>query len=116
MAGGMTMGQLASKFLLASNRVSPVSEQKLRTLAQVGVGYVKSEIQGMHAVDTGTMLNSTDAERASSTEYLIGPTVTYAPYVALGTSRMPARPFHIAAARRLSRDAKDFMDAGDLGL
>ena len=69
----------------------------------------------MHAVDTGTMLNSTQSERAGKA-YLIGPTVSYAPYVALGTSRMPARPFHIAAARRLSRDVKDFLKAGDLGL
>jgi len=111
----MTMGQLASKFLMASKRVKPVSDQKLRTLAQVGVGYVKQEIQAVHAVDTGTMLNSTTAERTGDA-YLIGPTVDYAPYVALGTSRMPARPFHIRAAKRLQSDAKDFLDAEDLGL
>lgn len=111
----MTMGQLASKFLLASQKVDSVSDQKLRTLAQVGVGYVKQEIQALHAVDTGTMLNSTTAERDGKA-YLIGPTVDYAPYVALGTSRMAARPFHIRAAKRLNTDAKDFMDAEDLGL
>lgn len=116
MSSGMTMGQLASKFLLAAGKVDPVSDQKLRTLSQVGVGYVKEEIQAVHAVDTGTMLNSTQAERADAKSYLIGPTVTYAPYVALGTSRMAARPFHIMAARRLDRDAKNFMDVGDLGL
>lgn len=110
----MTMGQLASKFALAASKVQPVSDQKLRTLAQVGVGLVKSEIQGMHAVDTGTMLNSTTAERIGNA-YLIGPTVTYAPYVALGTSRMPARPFHIAAARKLAAQ-KDILDAEDFGL
>lgn len=112
----ITMGQLASRFAVAATKVDPVSDQKLRTLSQLGVGYVKSEIQGMHAVDTGTMLNSTTAERAGKRTYLIGPTVHYAPYVALGTSRMPARPFHIAAARKLSRDIKDIMRAGDLGL
>lgn len=112
----ITMGQLASRFRVAAQRVTPVADQKLRTLAQVGVGYVKSEIQGMHAVDTGTMLNSTTAEREGKDAYLVGPTTTYAPYVALGTSRMPARPFHIVAARKLSRDAKNFMDAEDLGL
>jgi phage gpG-like protein len=112
----ITMGQLASRFAVAATKVDPVTENKLRTLAQLGVGYVKSEIQGMHAVDTGTMLNSTTAERASKKVYLIGPTVNYAPYVALGTSRMPARPFHIAAARKLARDVKDIMKAGDLGL
>lgn len=111
----MTMGQLASKFMAAADHMDPVSDQKLRTLAQVGVGYVKQEIQSAHAVDTGTMLNSTTAERDGKA-YLIGPTVSYAPYVALGTSRMPARPFHIRAAKRLQADAKNFMDAGDLGL
>lgn len=111
----ITMGQLASKFTAAASKVDPVTDSQLRTLAQVGVGYVKSEIQGMHAVDTGTMLNSTQAERQGKT-WLIGPTVQYAPYVALGTSRMPARPFHIVAARKLARDVKDILKAGDLGL
>jgi predicted Ser/Thr protein kinase len=112
----ITMGQLASRFALAANKVSPVTDQKLRLLSQVGVGYVKTEIQNMHAVDTGTMLNSTQAERADKNTYLIGPTVTYAPYVALGTSRMVARPFHIVAARKLAHDAKDLFTAEDLGL
>jgi hypothetical protein len=112
----ITMGQLASKFSLAADKMDPVTDQKIRTLAQLGVGYVKSEIQNMHAVDTGTMLNSTQAERVGKGTYLVGPTVTYAPYVALGTSRMAARPFHIVAARKLAKDAKTFMEAGDLGL
>lgn len=96
----MTMSQLASKFSAAANKVDPAMDLKLKGLAQVGVGYVKSEIQAVHAVDTGTMLNSTDAERVGDA-YLIGPTVGYATFVALGTSRMEARPFHITAARRL---------------
>lgn len=116
MSGGMTMGQLASKFLLAARSVDKVSEQKVRALSQIGVGYVKEEIQAVHAVDTGTMLNSTQAEQLSLTAYVVGPTVLYAPYVALGTSRMAARPFHIRAARRLDRDAKDILNAGDFGL
>lgn len=110
----ITMGQLASRFLQASQKVTPASDQALRTFAQAGVGMVKREIQGMHAVDTGTMLNSTDAERVSNTTYLVGPSVRYAPYVALGTSRMAARPFHIAAARRLSDERrKHFRDFKD---
>ncbi|UVG33797.1 minor capsid protein [Microbacterium phage HerculesXL] len=112
----ITLGQLASRFALAAQKVQPVSDQKLRTLAQVGVGLVKSEIQGMHAVDTGTMLNSTTAEQAGKSTFLVGPTVKYAPYVALGTSRMPARPFHIEAARKLSKQADEILNAGDLGL
>lgn len=112
----ITMGQLATKLARAASKVDPVAQQKLRLLSQVGVGYVKEEIQAAHAVDTGTMLNSTTAESEGQLAYLIGPTVTYAPYVALGTSRMAARPFHIKAARRLQKDVKDFMSAEDLGL
>lgn len=112
----ITMGQLASRFTLAASRVPTVTDERLRTLVQVGVGLVKSEIQAVHAVDTGTMLNSTTSELVAKNTYAIGPTVTYAPYVALGTSRMPARPFHITAARKLSKQAKDILNADDLGL
>ena len=112
----LTMGQLASKITLAAKSVQPVTAKKLATMAQVGVGLVKSEIQGFHAVDTGTMLNSTVAEKDSDYSYLIGPTVAYAPYVALGTSRMDARPFHITAAAKLQDQMKDFLSAEDLGL
>lgn len=112
----VSMGQLGDRFNIAANKLGPVSEKNLATLAQLGVGYVKEEIQSMHAVDTGTMLNSTQAERASSNMYLIGPTVFYAPYVALGTSRVEGRPFHITAARRLMEDNKDLFTVEDLGL
>ena len=111
----MTMGQLASKFLAAAKRVTPATDTALRTLAQVGVGYVKQEIQAVHAVDTGTMLNSTTAERQGKA-YLIGPTVDYAPYVALGTSRMPARPFHVRAAKRLQGAINQGNLLKDIGL
>lgn len=111
----ITMGQLASKFSAAAQKVSPAREKALRTLAQVGVGYVKEEIQNAHAVDTGTMLNSTTAERDGN-GYLIGPTVSYAPYVALGTSRMPGRPFHTRAARRLEKDLKNVDFVKEIGL
>lgn len=112
----ITLSQLASRFAMASAKTKPVTDEQLRTLAQVGVGYVKSEIQNMHAVDTGTMLNSTDAERSGPNSFLIGPTVQYAPYVALGTSRMPARPFHITAAKRLQGAINQGNILRDLGL
>ena len=112
----ITMGQLASRLILAATKAHPVSDDKLRTLAQVGVGLMKTEIHNVHAVDTGTMLNSTTADRLNNTTYLIGPTVFYAPYVALGTSRMAARPFHLKAARKLRQAAKDILNAEDLGL
>lgn len=112
----ITMGQLATRFLVAAEKTGQVPDVKLRTLVAIGVGYVKEEIQAAHAVDTGTMLNSTTSELVGKSQYLIGPTVGYAPYVALGTSRMPARPFHIKAARRLQKDAQSILKAEDFGL
>ena len=97
----MTLSQLASKLAAASKLVTPESHKKLETMAEVGVGIMKRWIQDYHAVDTGTMLNHTDKERKGFKAYLIGPDVDYAPFVALGTSRMAARPFHIKAAEEL---------------
>lgn len=112
----ITLGQLATKFQRAASQVPPVVQQELRTVAQMGVGIMKSEIQNFHAVDTATMLNSTTAEQADTTTWLIGPTVHYAPYVALGTSRMPARPFHITSARKLAAQVKTMPLATKIGL
>lgn len=112
----ITMGQLASKFRVAAQKTGSVTDENLRTIAQVGVGLVKREIQAVHAVDTGTMLNSTTVEPEGKSAYLVGPTVNYAVYVALGTSKMAARPFHVTAAQKLSKQVKDLMDVGDLGL
>ena len=58
----ITMSQLASRYAAASKQ-TPGSKE-LKALAQVGVGLVKNEIQNYHAVDTGTMLNSTTSETA----------------------------------------------------
>lgn len=112
----LTMGQLASLLAAAAKKVSPTVDKNLRVLAQVGVGHMKQEIQRVHAVDTGTMLNSTTAESVNDRTILIGPTVNYATFVALGTSKMAARPFHITAAKKLQRDAKDILNTDDLGL
>ena len=112
----ITLGELASRFAKASQQVPEATDRALRTLVQVGVGYVKQEIQNVHAVDTGTMLNSTTSEKVGQDTYLIGPTVKYAPYVALGTSRMAARPFHKTAARRLQADLNKADFVKDLGL
>lgn len=108
----MTMGQLASKMHQTARQIEPKAERELARLAQVGVGLVKREIQNSNAVDTSAMLNSTTAEKTGTLTWLIGPTVDYAVYVALGTSRMPARPFHTKAAKRLRSQLDDF----DLGL
>lgn len=113
----ITMGQLASRFLAASKKVKPESSKELKALAQVGVGLVKREIQNVHAVDTGTMLNSTEAALAGPNTYLVGPTVQYAAFVALGTSRVAARPFHVTAAQELNKQAGLFgFGSEDLGL
>ena len=67
---------------------------------------MKQEIQAMHAVDTGTLLNSTGAESVGKDTILIGPTVVYADYVANGTSRMAARPFHKTSAAKLNEQVQ----------
>jgi len=112
----ITMGELASRFAKAAQQLPSVTDKQVQTLAKVGEGLVKSEIHNVHAVDTGTMLNSTTVEKVAVGEYLIGPTVNYAVYVALGTSRMPGRPFHITAARKLEGMIPDIMDSGELGI
>jgi len=111
----LSMGQLAALVTAAAKKVDPTIDKNLRVLAQVGVGIMKQEIQRMHAVDTGTMVNSTTAESAGK-DIFIGPTVQYATYVALGTSKMEARPFHITSAKKLARQADDILTAEDLGL
>lgn len=113
----ITIGQLASRYAEASRKATPEAKQSLKALAQVGVGLTKREIQNVHAVDTGAMLNSTVAEPTGQAGYLIGPTVEYAPLVALGTSRVVARPFHIAAASALNSQAGTFgFNPEDLGI
>lgn len=113
----ITMGQLASRYNQAAAKAPALTSKQVKQFSQVGVGLVKRSIQDMHAVDTGTMLNSTTAETAGKDTYLIGPTVQYATYVALGTSRMAARPFHTKAAHQLSQQLSDFgVNAKELGL
>ena len=112
----ITMAQLASRFAKASGKVTPATQDQLRGLAAVGEGMLKQEIQAVHAVDTGAMLNSVTSQFTSPSEVLIGPTVDYAPFVALGTSRMAARPFHITAARRLQGAINQGNILRDLGI
>lgn len=115
MAGEMTLSQLAALATAAAKKVDPACAKELRRFSQVGVGIMKKEIQNVHAVDTSTMLNSTSAESVGKDTILIGPTTDYAVYVALGTSRVAARPFHITAAAELNNQVKDF-NLGDWGI
>lgn len=111
----INMGQLASRYAAASKDLPGSTE--LRQLAEIGVGLVKKEIQNLHAVDTGTMLNSTTSEKAGEDTYLIGPTVDYAFFVAEGTSRTAARPFHRLAVKELrSRASEIGFDPDALGI
>lgn len=112
----ITLGQLASRFTSAAQKVPGATDRAVETLAKVGEGFMKAEIQAVHAVDTGTMLNSTTVEKVAPATYLVGPTVKYAPYVALGTSRMVARPFHLRAAKKLEGMVKQGDILKDLGL
>lgn len=113
----ISMSQLASRYAAASRNVDGATRKKMAQFAELGVGYVKRSIQDYHAVDTGTMLNSTTRESAGKNTYLIGPTVQYAPFIALGTSRMAARPFHIKAANQLRSKMRSMgFKAGDLGI
>lgn len=113
----ITMSQLASRYAAAANKVQPSARRNLDRLAQVGVGLVKVKIQAVHAVDFGTMLNSTTAEPDGEDAYLIGPTVDYAAYVALGTRYVAARPFHTMAATELHAQARAIgFDTEDVGI
>ena len=111
----LTMGQMAALMKAASAKVDLACDRRVRTLAQIGVGLVKMQIEAMHAVDTSTMLNSTVADSVGEHAVLIGPTTDYAVYVALGTSRMAARPFHVKAAQELAKQAKEDFNL-DLGV
>lgn len=113
----ITLSQLATRLAKAADKVPAVTNKELEKMAQVGSGYMKSSIQELHAVDTGTMLNSTTVEKSGDKEYSIGPTVDYAIFVALGTSRMEGRPFHTIAANKLNKDASAFgLKPENLGL
>lgn len=113
----ITLGQLSKKMAEAAKKTSTVSEKELDKLALLSSGHVKEAIQSVHAVDTATMLNSTTVSKEGTNTRLVGPTVGYATFVALGTSRMAARPFHEIAAKATAQDAKDFgLDANKMGL
>ena len=102
----LTMAQMAALLQAEAKKINPQCNTQLKQIAQMGVGIMKQEIQAMHAVDTGTMLNSTSAESVGKDTILIGPTVVYADYVVNGTSRMAARPFHKTSAVKLSEQVQ----------
>ena len=102
----LTMAQMAALLQAEAKKINPQCDTQLKQISQMGVGIMKQEIQAMHAVDTGTMLNSTSAESVGKNTILIGPTVVYADFVANGTSRMAARPFHKTSAAKLNEQVQ----------
>lgn len=89
----ITMSQFATVMNKKASMVKDFSKDFLPKAGALCVGAEKKAIQQVHAVDTGTMLNSVTMQ-SKADQVLVAPTVDYAVYVALGTSRMAARPFH----------------------
>ena len=59
-------------------------------------------------IDTGTMMNSINANKLGVLEWEIGPSVDYAPFLEFGTVYMIARPFMIPA---LEAESPKFTEA-----
>ena len=65
---------------------------------------VERDAKTLCPVDTGTLKRSITHEFVSKREAIVGTNVEYAPYIELGTSRMPARSFLRAAlAKNMKR-------------
>ena len=105
----MNMSGLARYLRKVGADVKPRVSTNLGRAAQYTVGVMKREIGNMHAVDTGNMRNSVTAHPLNKYTYFVGPTVGYSVYVAEGTSRMPARPFHRTTASIIRNRIKDLM-------
>ena len=98
----MELKHLGRIYDKAASQLPDMVDKTLRAAAQYTVGVMKTEISHVwHAVDTGAMLNSVTAIKEGSHAYLVGPTQSYSAYVALGTSKMAARPFHISTYNKV---------------
>lgn len=95
---GIPMSLFASEMRKKAAMAKGLSKDFLPKAGALCVGAEKKAIQWVHAVDTGTMVNSVTMQ-STAKQVLIAPTVDYAVYVALGTSRMAARPFHEMAVK-----------------
>lgn len=99
MAGGLRfdtseLDALAARLGQSGVRVGARAALVMRT----GAMKMERSMKMKAAVDTGTMRSSvsttmTGDGRSTSITAEIGPTVDYAPFVELGTSRMEAQPF-----------------------
>lgn len=100
----MELKHLGSMYDKAASQLPDMVDKTLRAAAQYTVGVMKTEISHVwHAVDTGAMMNSVKAVKEGQHTYLIGPTQHYSGYVALGTSKRAARPFHVSTYNKVDR-------------
>lgn len=98
----MELKHLGRLYGQAADQLPNTVDKALSEAAQYVAGVMKIEISHTwHAVDTGAMLNSVRPQKDGSHAYLIGPTQSYSAYVALGTSKMAARPFHISTYNKV---------------
>lgn len=91
------------------------NKQKITALNAVGmqaVNHAKRNIVRQKAVDTGNLLNSiTHAVDSSDDSVYIGTNVEYAPFVELGTYKMPARPYLKPAATEHASEYQRIFEA-----
>lgn len=98
----MELKHLGHLYDNASAQLPNTVDKALSEAAQYVAGVMKVEISHVwHAVDTGAMLNSVKAKKDGAHAYLVGPTQSYSAYVALGTSKMAARPFHVSTYNKV---------------
>jgi HK97 gp10 family phage protein len=83
----------------------------LEMLGQAGENNAKFEITALGAVDTGNLRNSISHADDGTYAY-IGTNVEYAPYVELGTVRMPERPFLRNAVLGHQEEYRNIMEEG----
>lgn len=83
----------------------------LEMLGQAGENNAKFEITALGAVDTGNLRNSISHADDGTYAY-IGTNVEYAPYVEMGTVRMPERPFLRNAVLRHQEEYRNIMEEG----
>lgn len=83
----------------------------LEALGIEAEGNAVDEITALGAVDTGRLRGSISHAHDDEAAY-IGTNVEYAPYVELGTYKMPGRPFLRNAAANYSDDYKEIIKKG----
>ena len=96
---GIEYGQvttLAADIGNASKEVTAKASVVIRKTGAIAEGIMKVEVP----VDTGALRNSVGVDYGQLTA-TIGPTVSYAPYVAFGTRRMAANPYDLRTADRI---------------